>query len=185
MSQAIRGDLAPLAYRMVHWEDLANAASRRYGPLSVSSELLEQLLEMSGEVHPIHKSDRFALSVGLERRSVPPGLLQSLTSGWAVRHGFAVALVNVRSAAWDFVRPLYPDQPFFFTNATIGSSEIDDSLGLVSTERRIFDESGEVYAVGRIDMVMLRRGQRGISEAAKSFRKARAQRRANSQRADR
>jgi hypothetical protein len=156
-------------YRLVYWEDVVDAAPRRYGPLVFTSQLLDQLLELMGEKHPVHKSDLFAQSTARKRRIVPGGFIQSFTSGWAVQHGSPAAVVGLRSVTWDFIRPLYPDEPFFFTNTTVSSSEVDDRLGLLNTERRVFDESERLYAVGRMNVVMLRRAA-GSSRAAEHDR---------------
>jgi acyl dehydratase len=137
---------------------MINAPTRRYGPVVFTSQLLDQLLELTGEKHPIHKSDLFARSTAQKRRIVPGGLIQSFTSGWVVQHSLAGAVVGLRSATWDFIRPLYPDEPFFFTNTTVSFSEINDRVGLVNTERRVFNEDEQEYAIGRMSVVMLRRG---------------------------
>jgi hypothetical protein len=143
--------------RVVYWEDLVNASPRRYGPVIFTSQLLDQLLELMGEKHSIHDNDRFARVTSRRQRIVPGGFIHSITSGWTVRHGSPAAVVGLRSVTWDFVRPLYPDQPFYFTNSTTGSAEIDLRRGLVNTVRRVFDEDDQVYAIGRMNVVMLRR----------------------------
>jgi acyl dehydratase len=114
-----------------------------------------------GEKHPIHDSDTFAKSTSRKRRIVPGGFIHSFTSGWVVQHGSPSAIVGLRSVTWDFVRPLYPDKPFFFTNNFVSSVEIDDRLGLINTMRRVFDEADRVYAIGRMNVVILRRSARG------------------------
>ena len=157
MSNAFQDGNPRVAYRLVYWEDMVDAPPRRYGPVVFTSELLDQLLELMGEKHPVHMSDLFAQSTARKRRIVPGGFIQSFTSGWAVQHSSPAAVVGLRSATWDFIRPLYPDEPFFFTNTTVSFSEVDDRLGLVNTERRVFDEREGVYAVGRLNVVMLRR----------------------------
>jgi len=128
-----------------------------------SSQLLDQLLALMGERHPVHDSDGFAQSTSRKRRIIPGGFIHSITSGWTVRHGSSAAVVGLRSVTWDFIRPLYPDEPFFFTNKTVSATEIDDRFGLVNTERRVFDESDRVYAIGRMNVLMLRRSK-GSSE---------------------
>lgn len=134
-----------------------DAPVRHYGPLVFSSQLLDQLLELMGERHPIHDSDAFAQSTSRRRRIIPGGFIHSITSGWVVQHGAPAAVVGLRSVTWDFIRPLYPDKPFLFTNRTTRTVEIDRRLGLIDTERRVFDEMNQVHAVGRMNVVMLRR----------------------------
>jgi acyl dehydratase len=165
MSRTFQSGRPRVAYRLLYWEDVVEAAPRRYGPTVFTSRVLDELVDLMGEKHPIHKNDRFAQSTGRKRRIVPGGLIQSFTTGWIVEHSIPAAVVDLRSATWDFVRPLYPDEPFFFTNTTISSSEIDDRLGLVNTERRVFDETDQVYAIGRMNVVMQRRPA-GTSRAA-------------------
>jgi acyl dehydratase len=143
--------------KVVYWEDLVDAPVRHYGPLVFSSQLLDQLLELMGERHPIHDSDAFAQSTSRRRRIIPGGFIHSITSGWVVQHGAPAAVVGLRSVTWDFIRPLYPDKPFLFTNRTTRTVEIDRRLGLIDTERRVFDEMNQVHAVGRMNVVMLRR----------------------------
>jgi acyl dehydratase len=147
--------------RIVYWEDLVDVPIRRYGPVVFTSQLLDQLLDLMGERHPIHDSDAFALKTSRKQRIIPGGFIHSITSGWVVQHGGAAAVVGLRSVTWDFVRPLYPDKPFFFTNNTISAAEIDDRRGLLNTERRVFDETDHVYAIGRMNVVMMRRPTRG------------------------
>jgi len=149
----------------LYWEDIIEASPRRYGPAVFTSQLLDQAIELMGEKHPVHKSDLFAQSTGRKRRTVPGAFIQSFTSGWVVEHSIPAAVVGLRSATWDFIRPLYPDEPFFFTNTTLSFSEIDDRSGLLNTERRVFDETEQVYAIGRMNVVMLRRPA-GASRAA-------------------
>jgi acyl dehydratase len=142
---------------MAYWEDLINAAPRRYGPVVFSSQLLDQLLDLMGERHPIHDSDKFAQLSTRRRRIIPGGFIHSITSGWTVQHGHPAAVVGLRSVTWDFIRPLYPDEPFLFTNSTVSAEEIDDRLGLLNTERRVFDEEEHLHAIGRMNVVILRR----------------------------
>lgn len=165
MSKTSQSEHPRLVYRLVYWEDIINAPPRRYGPVVFTSQLLDQLLELMGEKHPVHKSDLFAQSTARKRRIIPGGFIQSFTSGWAVQHGSPAAVVGLRSVTWDFIRPLYPDEPFFFTNTTVSFSELDDRRGLVNTERRVFDENERLYAVGRMNVVILRRAE-GASQAA-------------------
>jgi hypothetical protein len=58
---------------------------------------------------------------------------------------------------WDFVRPLYPDVPFYFTQEITHTEEIDERVGLVDSVRRVVDDADRAYAIGRISVVMLRR----------------------------
>lgn len=157
MSKTFKSGLPKIEYRLVYWEDIIDLPVRRYGPLVFGSQLLDELLELLGEKHPVHKSDHFAQSTARKKRIIPGGFIQSITSGWTVQHGSPAAVVGLRSVSWDFIRPLYPDEPFFFSNNTISFSEIDDRRGLVITERRVFDENEQIYAVGRMNVVILRR----------------------------
>jgi acyl dehydratase len=123
-----------------YWEDLAHAPVRRFGPIVLTSRLLDQLLDLTGEKHPVHDDDSFARTTSRRQRIVPGGLIHSITSGWTVQHGSPAAIVGMRTLAWDFVRPLYPDTPFYFT-----------------TVRRVLDDSGRTFAIGRMSVVVLRR----------------------------
>lgn len=143
-----------------YWEDLVDAPLRRFGPVVFTGELLDRLLDLMGERHPVHDSDDFARGTDRSRRIVPGGFIHSVTSGWVVRHGSPAAIVGLRRLSWDFVRPLYPDTPFWFTTATDRAVEIDDRLGLVETTRRVFDDDGRTYALGRMSVVLLRRAAR-------------------------
>ncbi|MFF6990345.1 hypothetical protein [Streptomyces sp. NPDC010273] len=145
---------------MKYWEDLAEAPVRRFGPLVFSGALLDQLLDLMGEKHPVHDSDSFAMGTDRRQRIVPGGFIHSITSGWVVQHGSAAAIVGMRRLNWDFVRPLYPDTPFWFTTRTDRAMEIDDRLGLIETTRRVFDENDRTYAIGRMSVVLLRRAAR-------------------------
>jgi hypothetical protein len=58
---------------------------------------------------------------------------------------------------WDFVRPLYPDVPFYFTTETASAAPIDERAGLLNTVRRVCDEEGKAYAIGRMSVVIQRR----------------------------
>ena len=140
-----------------YWEDLVGAPMRRFGPLTFSTELMETLLELMGEKHPIHDDPAFAARAARTRPIVPGGFIHSITSGWTVQHGAAAAIVGMRSMHWDFVRPLYPDVPFYFTTETTRAEEIDERLGLVDSVRRVTDEAGNTYAIGRMSVVLLRR----------------------------
>jgi acyl dehydratase len=143
--------------RLVYWEDLVDSIPRRYGPLMFTTALLDQLLDLLGEKHPLHDDDHFARSLSRRRRIIPGGFIHSITSGWIVQHGAPAAVVGLRSITWDFVRPLYPDVPFFFTNHAKELTELDERMGLVKTERRVVDEEQHLYAIGRMNAVMLRR----------------------------
>lgn len=147
--------------RIKYWEDLVGAPPRTYGPVVFTSELLDQLLELLGEKHPIHDSGAFAETVDRRQRIVPGGFIHAITSGWVVQHGNPGAIVGMRSMNWDFVRPLYPDTPFYFTTETEHTEEIDDRCGLLKSVRRVRDEDNRVYAIGRMSVVMLRRSYRG------------------------
>nr|WSY51497.1 hypothetical protein OG999_16135 [Streptomyces sp. NBC_00886] len=143
-----------------YWEDLAEAPVRRFGPLVFSGALLDQLLDLMGEKHPVHDSDSFAHGTDRRQRIVPGGFIHSITSGWVVQHGSPAAIVGLRRLNWDFVRPLYPDTPFWFTTRTDRATEIDDRLGLIETTRRVLDENDRTYAIGRMSVVLLRRAAR-------------------------
>jgi acyl dehydratase len=143
--------------RMKYWEELADAPIRRFGPVVFSTELLDQLLDLMGEKHPVHDSDAFALATSRRQRIVPGGFIHSITSGWTVQHGSPAAIIGMKSLTWDFVRPLYPDTPFYFTTKTEHAEPIDDRLGLVKSVRRVFDEADRAYAIGRMSVVVLRR----------------------------
>ena len=142
---------------MKYWDDLKSTPVRKYGPLIFSSELLDQLLDMLGEKHPIHASDGFAQSNERRKRIVPGGFIHSMTSGWIVKHGSPVAILGLRTMTWEFVSPLYPDVPFFFSTETVGAEEIDEHRGIIRTVRRVFDENEKTYAIGRMNVVMKRR----------------------------
>ncbi|MFI1393344.1 MaoC family dehydratase [Streptomyces sp. NPDC020681] len=142
---------------IMYWEDLAEAGPRHYGPVVFSSELLDALLELLGEKHPIHDSGAFAETVDRRHRIVPGGFIHAITSGWVVQHGSPGAIIGMRSMHWDFVRPLYPDTPFWFTTETEHTEVIDDRCGLLKSVRRVHDSDARVYAIGRMSVVMLRR----------------------------
>jgi acyl dehydratase len=157
-------DIAPPPTRVVFYEDVASAPVRRYGPLEFTSALLDELLDLMGEKHPVHSSDSFAHATSRRQRIVPGGFIHSITSGWVVQHGAPAAVVGLRSLHYDFLRPLYPDTPFFFTTETEHAEVISDRLGLVRTTRRVFDDADGTYAIGRMNVVMLRR--RGAAPSA-------------------
>jgi acyl dehydratase len=140
-----------------YWEDLVGAPVRRFGPLTFPAELLDQLLELMGEKHPIHDDPAFAARANRTRPIVPGGFIHSITSGWIVQHGAPAAVVGLRSLHWDFVKPLYPDVPFYFTTENSHTEEIDERFGLVDSVRRVVNEAGRAYAIGRMSVVILRR----------------------------
>jgi len=142
------------------WEDLACAPVRTYGPLEFPSSLLEHLLDLMGEKHPIHDDPAFATAARRSRPIVPGGFIHSITSGWTVQHGARAAIIGMRSMQWDFVKPLYPDVPFYFTTQTARAEEIDERFGLINTVRRVIDDDGGAYAIGRMSAVVLRRERR-------------------------
>jgi acyl dehydratase len=140
-----------------YWEDLAEAPIRRFGPLVVTSELLDHLLDLMGEKHPIHDDAGFAADAQRPGRIVPGGFIHSITSGWTVRHGAPAAITGMRSMTWSFVRPLPLDTPFYFTTETEAAQSISARAGIVKTVRRVVDEAGDTYAIGRMNVVVLRR----------------------------
>ncbi|MFJ6836963.1 hypothetical protein [Streptomyces sp. NPDC091209] len=150
-----------------YWEDLAHAPVRRFGPVVFGGALLDQLLDLMGEKHPVHDSDDFAQGTDRRQRIVPGGFIHSITSGWVVQHGSPAAIVGMRRLSWDFVRPLYPDTPFWFTTSTDRAEEIDDRLGLVETTRRVFDENDRTYAIGRMSVVLLRHAAQRTAAAGR------------------
>ncbi len=154
------GDAPPATRRLLYWEDLKEATPRRYGPVVFGSDLLDQLLNLLGEKHPIHDSGAFAESVDRRQRIIPGGFIHAITSGWVVQHGSAGAVLGLRSMNWDYVRPLYPDTPFWFTTETEHSELIDDRCGLVKSVRRVHTEDDRVYAIGRLSVVFMRRSWR-------------------------
>lgn len=145
--------------RLLYFEDLLAAPVRKFGPIVFGTPLLDQLLDLMGEKHPVHDSDDFARSTTHRQRIVPGGFIHSITSGWAVQHGMPGAIIGLKSLTWDFVRPLYPDTPFYFTTEVEHSEELSERAGLLKTVRRVFYESGDTIAIGRMTVVMARRGQ--------------------------
>jgi hypothetical protein len=150
-----------------YWEDLTEGSSRQYGPLVFSSELLDNLLNLMGEKHPIHDNAAFAHVNNRKQRIIPGGFIHSITSGWIVQRGAPTAVVGMRSMNWSFVRPLYPDVPFWFSTEITRTKEINSRLGLLDTTRRVFDEENHTYAVGRMSAV-IRRRQRVLQTATSS-----------------
>lgn len=157
MQDSAVGPIPKAARAMKYWEDLRESPVRQYGPLSFTTQLLDQLLDLLGEKHPIHASDSFAQSNNRKRRIVPGGFIHSITSGWITQHGSPVAILGLRSMTWNYVRPLYPDVPFYFTTETVSAEEVDEQVGLLGTRRRVCDEADRVYAIGQIDVVVRRR----------------------------
>lgn len=160
MANPTIGLVSKAARTVKYWEDLRESPVRQYGPLSFTTQLLDQLLDMLGEKHPIHVSDDFAQSTNRRQRIIPGGFIHSITSGWITQHGSPIAIVGLRSMTWNFVRPLYPDVPFYFTTETVSAQEVDDQIGLLSTRRRVCDEGDRAYAIGQIDIVIKRRPRR-------------------------
>ena len=146
-----------MAVELKYWEDVMAAPVRRFGPVVFHSALLDNLLDLMGEKHPVHDDDSFAQITSRRQRIVPGGFIHSITSGWAVQHGAPVAVVGIRSLAWDFIRPLYPDTPFWFTTEHHNAQAIDERLGLVTSVRRVVNDNDEVIAIGRMNVVILRR----------------------------
>jgi hypothetical protein len=157
MPNLIVGSISNMARSMKYWEDLRESTLRQYGPLSFTTQLLDQLLDLMGEKHPIHANDSFAQSNNRKQRIVPGGFIHSITSGWITQHGSPVAILGLRSMTWNYVRPLYPDVPFYFTTETVSAEAVDEKVGLLSTRRRVCDEADRVYAIGQIDVVIKRR----------------------------
>lgn len=147
----------PTTPRLMCWEDVVAAPTRRYGPVVFSTALMDQLLDLMGEKHPIHDNEAFARTLARKARVVPGGFIHSITSGWVVQHSVPAAIVGLKSVSWDFVRPLYPDTPFYFTTEIEGYEEIDDRLGMVKSVRRVVDEANNTIAIGRMRVVILRR----------------------------
>ncbi|WP_316668622.1 MaoC family dehydratase [uncultured Propionibacterium sp.] len=142
---------------IAYWEDMRDSRVHRYGPLVFTTELLDKLLDMLGEKHPIHTGATKASGGIPVSRIVPGGYIHAVTSGWIVEHGSAAAIVGLRSMHWDFVRPLLPDVPFYFTTETEESSVVNSSVGLISSLRRVTDEDDQTYAIGRMNALVRRR----------------------------
>ena len=143
--------------KMRYWEDLVDLPPRHYGPLIFSNQLLDQLLDLFGEKHPVHTSDSFARSIYGHGRIIPGAFIHSFTSGWLVQHADPIAVIALRSVSWDYIRPLHPDSPFYFTSQTESSEPIDDRRGMLVTQRRVHYEDGRACAVGRMNALVLRR----------------------------
>jgi acyl dehydratase len=150
--------------RLAYWEDIAGGTEHRFGPLSCSSALLDHLLDLLGERHPIHDDQSFAAANQRRGRVVPGGFIHSITSGWTVRHSSPAAIVGMRSMTWNFVRPLLVDTPFYFTTRPVQAQALDDGVGLVETLRRVVDENDRAYAIGRMSVVVLRRPVANVRE---------------------
>jgi hypothetical protein len=152
--------------KMMYWEDLAAAPMRRYGPITITNQFLDQLLDIFGEKHPVHLSDSFARSIYRQGRIIPGAFIHSVTSGWVVQHADPMAIVGLRSVSWDFVRPIYPETPFYFTIETVGSEMIDERFGVLTTMRRVYDAvADQVCAIGRINVLVLRRSSQEVHQS--------------------
>lgn len=143
--------------QIAYWEDMCDASVHRYGPVVFTSELLDELLDMLGEKHPVHTGEMSSFDSSRPRRIVPGGYIHAITSGWVVKHGTAAAIVGMRSMHWDFIQPLYPDVPFYFTTETEASSVVSASLGLITSLRRVIDDDDHTYAVGRMNVLVTRK----------------------------
>jgi acyl dehydratase len=145
------------AANLMYYEDIVNSPVRQYGPLIFKTQLLDQLLDLMGERHPIHDSDEATRSLTQhDKRIVPGGFIHSITSGWAVQQGAVGAIIGLKSMTWDFVRPLYPDVPFFFSTEVEHSEVINERAGVVKTVRRVFYDGGQTIAIGRMTVIIAR-----------------------------
>ena len=85
---------------MKYWEDLVGAPDHRFGPLVFGGELLDRLLDLMGEKHPVHDDDAFARALDRSRRIVPGGfiLVDDYYGDWSecvtVREGVDRALLD-------------------------------------------------------------------------------------------
>lgn len=140
-----------------YWDDMKEGSKKEYGPLVFSTQLLDNLLEMMGEKHPIHTEASFATINNRKQRIIPGGFIHSITSGWIVQRGSATAVVGMRSMHWSFVRPLYPDTEFWFSTEVTKCEAINDRLGRVDTTRRVFGADNKTYAIGKMSAVIRRR----------------------------
>jgi acyl dehydratase len=144
--------------KFTYWEDVIASQIKRFGPLLFTTELLEQLLELLGEKHPIHDSDDFAKSISRKGRIVPGGFVHSMAAGHVAKSGGApLAIVGIRNMVFDFVRPLYVDMPFYFTNEIEGYEETDERMGTIRSLRRFFDEDDRTITIIRTNYLILRR----------------------------
>lgn len=143
----------PLRY----WEDLVDSPPSRCGPIVITSTALHAVLEQTGECHPVHTDVDFAISVGHRGVLVPGALVHSATSGCDYRCRGPLAVTGLRSMSWDFVRPVYPDTPFWCVTTVVATQALDDGAGLVDTVRKVQDAASHTLAVGRMNMVVRRR----------------------------
>ncbi|MEU1132333.1 MaoC family dehydratase [Streptomyces sp. NPDC005900] len=142
---------------MKYWEDFSKAQKLRHGPFEVSSELLDTLLDLLGENHPVHTDDEFARITGRSRRIVPGSVIHAVVNGLHMRYDGPAAVIGMRSTSWDFVRPMYPDEPHWLTIRVDGMSEVDELRGQVDLTCRVLDADGRVCTVSRTNALVFRR----------------------------
>jgi acyl dehydratase len=150
-----------IAPALRYFEDCAAGQEWRLGPFVIPVEALDRFLEVVGERHPIHVDEAFAHAAGRHGRIVPGGMLHSYVTGEIGRQvGFA-AVIAMRSFRYDFVSPLSPGEPFFVHRRIESVTPIDERVGRVTEVRRILDPADHAYAIGLIDVVLLRRPTAG------------------------
>lgn len=146
-------DASPTRY----WEDLAVGTDITIGPYTITEAEFDTFLGLSHEYHPIHSNPDFARQTNMGNRVLPGTFVHSVAAGRSGQASGYDAIVCVRSAHYDYLRPLHADEPFYVRTEIIAATIVDDRLGTVELRRRVLDANRTVLSIGRLNNLIMRR----------------------------
>ena len=133
-----------------YWEELVVGSETLVGPFVITEEQLAAFLELSHEHYPIHTDDAFAGATKMRRRVIPGTFVHSVAAGRVGETCGYTGVICVRSAHYDYLEPLHPDETFHIKHRNIPTW--DEAVGMViatNMEARAKNPNGGSRGRGR------------------------------------
>ncbi len=146
-----------------YWEDVEVGDKRRYGPFTITTEMLEQFLEVVDDQYALHRDEQFAAQLGNRGPILPGTLIHAAVDqkvdalGRERGERRQIQLAALRSVYFDFVRPLHPEEEFWVDVEVLSAEAVTDELGTIEVARRVTDAGGSLFTMARVRIAVLRR----------------------------
>jgi acyl dehydratase len=139
-----------------YFEDVIGSESE-VGPVVITSEEFRRYLALTHEQYPIHIDDQFARDTKMSARVIPGTFVHGVAAGRVGEACGYTGVICVRSAHYDYLSPLHPDQPFFIKTRVSDGEVVDERCGVIEIMRQILDEQGRVLSIARLNVLLMRR----------------------------
>jgi acyl dehydratase len=139
-----------------YWEDVTGSESE-VGPVVITSDEFSQYLALSREHYLSHTDDEFAREEKMRSRIIPGTFVHAVAAGRVGEARGYAGVICVRSAHYDYLAPVHPDQPFLIKTRVSAGEIVDERRAMIDLVRHILDEERQVLSIARLNVLLARR----------------------------